>query len=122
MTEYVVGFLFNPEMDKVVLIEKNRPEWQKGFLNGVGGHIEEGEDPYFTMRREFVEETGLHIINWTAFCEITGKSWKCYFFFSTSENYLNVQDITDEHIRIIKVDNLFYEPSEGKIRGIFQKP
>lgn len=34
MIKYVVGFLFSPEMDKVVLIEKTHPDWQKGFFNG----------------------------------------------------------------------------------------
>jgi len=40
MTEYVLGFLMDNY--RVVLIEKQRPAWQKGLLNGVGGHINHG--------------------------------------------------------------------------------
>ena len=31
--------------------------------NGVGGHIERGEDPYTSAKREILEETGLEIEN-----------------------------------------------------------
>ena len=45
--KYVTGFLFNDELDRVVLIHKNRPKWQSGMYNGVGGKIEifETENP-----------------------------------------------------------------------------
>ena len=42
VTRYVLGFLFNPQHTSVVLVKKNRPDWQRGFYNGVGGHVEEG--------------------------------------------------------------------------------
>ena len=57
---YVVGFLLNYDRTQVVLIRKNRPAWQAGHLNGVGGKIEMGETPIEAMTREFEEETGLH--------------------------------------------------------------
>ena len=78
--KYVAGFLFNPTMDSVVLVKKNRPEWQKGFYNGVGGHIEQGENPFDAMTREFEEETGVLIPDWRNYCEIDGEDWVCYFF------------------------------------------
>lgn len=31
--------------------------------NGVGGHIERGEDPYTSAQREILEETGLEVYN-----------------------------------------------------------
>ena len=46
MTEYVCGFAFDNTKQYVTLIEKKRPNWQAGYLNGVGGHIEEGEVPF----------------------------------------------------------------------------
>ena len=38
-----VGFIFSHDLDKVLLISKKRPAWQKGRLNGVGGHLNEEE-------------------------------------------------------------------------------
>ena len=38
--KYVVGFMFNPTEDAVLLIRKTHPAWQKGKLNGVGGRID----------------------------------------------------------------------------------
>lgn len=55
---YVLGFMFNEDQTQVALILKNRPEWQAGLLNGIGGKIEEGEHPWDAMVREFKEETG----------------------------------------------------------------
>jgi 8-oxo-dGTP diphosphatase len=57
---WVVGFVFK-NRDEVTLVMKNRPEWQKGKLNGVGGKIEAGETSAQAMRREFKEEAGADI-------------------------------------------------------------
>ena len=55
----VVGFMFSVLKSSVVLIKKERPKWQEGKLNGVGGKVEKGESPFDAMKREFLEETGL---------------------------------------------------------------
>lgn len=55
---FVLGFCFDIGYHNVLLIEKNRPPWQAGKLNGIGGKIEEGESPSGAMVREFQEETG----------------------------------------------------------------
>lgn len=65
--EYVCGFLFEATLRGVVLIEKQKPAWQAGKLNGVGGKIEEGETPLAAMQREFEEETGAVVPDWTLF-------------------------------------------------------
>lgn len=57
--EYVVTFLFNPTLDKVWLVEKQKPEWQKGCLNGIGGKIEKDEAPHSAAHRELKEESGI---------------------------------------------------------------
>jgi 8-oxo-dGTP pyrophosphatase MutT (NUDIX family) len=43
----------------IVMIEKDRPDWQKGKLNLPGGKLEKNEDPYDCAYREFEEETGI---------------------------------------------------------------
>lgn len=61
---YTIGALFTPELDLVLLIEKTKPDWQKGRLNLPGGHIEQGETCLQCVRREFQEETGLDVEKW----------------------------------------------------------
>lgn len=69
---YVVGFLLNERRSEVALIRKNRPAWQAGRLNGVGGKVEPGEGLADAMAREFEEETGLSIPprSWDLICSI----------------------------------------------------
>ncbi|HEY71321.1 MAG TPA: NUDIX domain-containing protein [Anaerolineae bacterium] len=51
---------FLTRQDQVLLLRlsPDRGEWA-GLLNGVGGHVEPGEDPLQSARREIEEETGL---------------------------------------------------------------
>jgi 8-oxo-dGTP diphosphatase len=65
MQEYVVGFLLSG--GRVLLIKKQRPEWQRGLLNGIGGKPEPGESPWEAMRREAIEEAGVDV-EWEKFC------------------------------------------------------
>ena len=52
---YVLGFLFSPDCKRVALIIKNRPDWQAGFLNGIGGKI----DSRFQSSGIFTNYTGV---------------------------------------------------------------
>jgi hypothetical protein len=54
---YVVGFVFSKDLSRVLLVLKNRPAWQDGKFNGIGGKIEGDETAFEAMNREFVEET-----------------------------------------------------------------
>lgn len=53
---YCVGFLLERPSERVLLLRKNKPAWQYGLLNGVGGKIEDGELPIDAMHREWREE------------------------------------------------------------------
>jgi 8-oxo-dGTP diphosphatase len=91
-TKYVLGFYFNPQGSKVVLIEKLKPSWQKGKINGVGGKVEGDELPTIgrtmldtynkAMAREFKEETGIETKpqDWECFCTYRGKDWYMHIF------------------------------------------
>jgi len=61
MKNYTIGALLTADFKQVLLIEKQRPEWQKGKYNLPGGHIEENETGYHCISREFREETGVDI-------------------------------------------------------------
>lgn len=51
-------FLTRPNEILLIRLGPDRGEWS-GLLNGVGGHVEQGEDPLQSARREIAEETGL---------------------------------------------------------------
>ena len=106
MKRYVAGFLFNKEGDQVALIEKLRPEWQKFKLNGIGGHIEEGETPDEAMSREFREETGVELESWVEYCVLSGPDYEVHFFQSYDDALYNVDTKTDEQVRIYDVDHI----------------
>lgn len=110
MKHYVLGFLFDRVGQSVLLIQKTKPEWQKGRWNGIGGKVESDELPIHAMRREFQEETGLSITNWTHFCTFMG-SEKCdpqaakedsefavHCFKCFSETLGSAKSTTDEHV------------------------
>ena len=108
-TLYVLGFLFDKEVSNVVLIEKNRPDWQKGKLNGIGGRVEELETSYDAMIREFREETGLDITDWKHFTTIGEEHYEisCYVSFSDSIN--KVVTMTDEIVFVHSIEKIWTE-------------
>ncbi len=84
---YVVGFRFSPDLRRVVLIRKNRPDWQKGLLNGVGGRIEADETPERAMAREFAEEAGEATAprDWTLFATLSSPDAQLHFLSSLGD-------------------------------------
>lgn len=113
MKFFVVGFLFNEQCDCVVLIEKRKPLWQLGRLNGVGGKIEAltpsiRETPEKAMEREFREETGVvcRSKSWECFCTLTDSHAKevTVHFLRAFDTLASVDATTTEQERIIKVD------------------
>lgn len=59
--KYTLGFIFDQTLEKVLLIHKQKPEWQRGKINGVGGKYEQGETAPSCIRRETRGETRLDI-------------------------------------------------------------
>lgn len=58
---YVLVFPFTLDLRSIWLIEKQKPNWQKGLLNGIGGKVETGESAIIAAQRELEEETGLSV-------------------------------------------------------------
>jgi 8-oxo-dGTP diphosphatase len=103
--EYVVGFLFNEDKSRVLLIRKNRPEWMAGQLNGVGGKIELGESPLSAMEREFWEEAGLVGLRWNEIGVLVSPRSRIFVFEATGEpDQATTQ--TDEPLVVFDVVNL----------------
>lgn len=65
--DYTLGFLFYECY--CVLIKKNRPDWQQGQLNGIGGKVKKDELVIDAMVREFNEEAGIPL------CRLQGVQW-----------------------------------------------
>lgn len=77
---YVLGFRFDYAKLRVALIRKNKPAWQAGLLNGIGGKHEDGESYHAAMVREFKEEAGVDEIQWSHFHTMRGKDWMVVCF------------------------------------------
>lgn len=92
--EYVCGFLFFNDVSltsfeasimpaserKVLLILKDRPTWQAGLYNGIGGKVEKDEVRFDAMVRECYEECGLAIKDWDYFCLMRGDGYIVHFY------------------------------------------
>lgn len=109
-TRMVCGFLFNSTCSTVALIKKNRPLWQAGKLNGIGGHVERSESDLIAMQREFYEETGYAHAHWREFCEFTVSTERrivTFFADATSDEFLaSLGSRTDEQVVIYDVNDL----------------
>lgn len=79
---YVLGLLFRDNCTSLILIRKDKPRWQSGLLNGIGGKIESNETELQAMIREFKEETGVDTAKsgWSQFCEMSGDGFIVYCF------------------------------------------
>jgi 8-oxo-dGTP diphosphatase len=103
--KYVVGFCFDAETENVALIKKNRPEWQAGRLNGVGGKIEQDETPFHAMVREFKEETGVLITEWEQYAVWQGANTELYYFRARTDEVYNVKTMESEEVMLYPVQN-----------------
>jgi 8-oxo-dGTP diphosphatase len=108
--KYVVGFAFGSgprgDLNDVALIQKLRPAWQHGYLNGPGGHIERGETALEAVVREFHEEAGLYLREWDHFATLQSgpdarEDWTCHFFRHFNVDLTLVKTMTDEEIVVV---------------------
>jgi 8-oxo-dGTP diphosphatase len=116
MTEYVLGFAFTEDysgFNRVMLIQKTKPEWQAGKLNGIGGKIEIGETPHRAMAREFFEEAGLASLPtaWLRFAITEFDNCKVHCFVTHWEwkIFKRAYSKTEEKIRSFQIDERFFE-------------
>jgi 8-oxo-dGTP diphosphatase len=105
MKKYCLGFAFDAARKRVVLIRKKRPSWQAGQLNGVGGHVEEGETFWQCMVREYREETGVDTFesDWTRFGRLHSGDFEMEVFANYVTNIEQVKTMTDEPVGIYSV-------------------
>lgn len=109
MKHYVLSFIFTPDQKKVLLIHKNRPNWQVGKINGIGGKVEAREKPLAAIVREVKEETNLDIPSeaWKSVGKLKNNLWTIHLYTTifTHEPQLALA-MTDEQIEWYECDNL----------------
>ncbi len=105
---YVAGFMFSENGADVLLIEKQSPAWQRGFLNAVGGKVEPGEEPLEAMTREFREETGVNTESsaWCHFVTIQTGTARVDFFFTHSSLLYEARTVETEKVICCRVAKL----------------
>lgn len=103
---YVAGFMFSRDRAEVALIRKNKPAWQKGLLNGIGGKIEDGESARQAMIREFWEETGSKSQeSFRHFALIHGPTFSVDFFYTVGD--LNeLRTMEEEQIERVRLADI----------------
>jgi 8-oxo-dGTP diphosphatase len=99
MNHYVLGFAFDHDEQQVLLINKQRPDWQKGRVNGIGGKIKIDETALEAMTREFHEEVGIYTSQdkWRLFCQLTGDDYTVYCY-ATEMPFITLLPMTDEKV------------------------
>lgn len=100
MLRAVCGFYFSSDLSRVVLVKKERPEWQRGLYNGVGGKVEDGEFARDAMAREFEEETGVRVETWEPFCRHGHEAslFEVTYFRAFGDRVYECRTTTDEEV------------------------
>ncbi len=109
MTKYVLGFIFDATAEQVLLIEKQRPAWQAGKLNGIGGKIEGKEKPVAAMIREAFEECHLfsRVGDWLPVATLRHPEWHIEVFTTAhTQNPHMLQTKTDEFVTWVDIKKL----------------
>lgn len=97
--DYVCGFLrltgvATDHRDRILLLRKLKPAWQKSLLNGVGGKVEPHEKPSTAMAREWYEESGSGlIVPWKHFAHLK-------FVGGASVHFFKAQSSEPEHFEL----------------------
>lgn len=117
--KYVLGFAFDYKREHVVLIHKEKPEWQSGKLNGVGGKVEKEDSCiHDSMVREFFEETGVITRNddWTHYAtmsfdnDVMGGGAEIYVFRMRNNEIKACSTYEQEVVEIIPLSEVYSRP------------
>ena len=109
IVEYTLGFAFSKNFNSVLLIQKNRPEWQAGHLNGIGGKVEPfDKNEFHAQAREFHEEAGIETQpeDWNLFASMYSSDFIVDCFWTVLEDVNVFRSVTDEIVHKIWIDEL----------------
>jgi 8-oxo-dGTP diphosphatase len=109
IVEYTLGFAFDESFTSVLLIQKNRPEWQAGKLNGIGGKVEGyDENEFHAQAREFREEAGINTQpeDWKIFASMYSSDFIVDCFWTTLKDINAFRSVTDEIVNSVSIRRL----------------
>lgn len=114
MISYVNGFMIQPEKERVLFIRKNRPAFQAGKWNGIGGKIEGNETIHQAMVREFEEEAGVETTerSWEHTITLQGRDFVVHFLRSFVIDFPLYRSVTDEIVNDWPISSVFVEYPE----------
>jgi 8-oxo-dGTP diphosphatase len=101
---WCLGFALSPDRRSVLLLRKDRPAWQAGRWNGIGGKLEPGEDALAAMVREGVEEVG-QAFAWRPIARLRGSWGEVHVF--AAEGELRPRRRESEEPAVFPVEALF---------------
>ena len=120
---YCVGILYNKTLTELLLLFRLKEPY-KGRLNGIGGHVEEGETPGKAMRRECIEETGIDaILNMQHVCTFSysnGVILNAYALQVDLDNFNEYWDkaVEEGTLEVFKTDSdLLYDVRQNAFAG-----
>lgn len=124
MQLYVCGFIINRHNNTVLLIQKNRPAFQAGKWNGIGGKVEPNESPFVAMVRECREESGVDTLTnqWTWTIRLRGSDFQIDYFRLFADEHWgwmpNYASLTDEPVAECNIDKLMSIPTLDNLKWI----
>jgi 8-oxo-dGTP diphosphatase len=106
--DYCNGFMICPTTHEMLCVRKNRPAFQAGKWNGIGGKLEENELPIEAMVREFREETTIVTTEaqWERTILLSGPDFSVHFFRTFVDAFPAFESPTDEMIWQMPIDTL----------------
>lgn len=106
MQQYVAGLLFDSGGENIALILKNRPDWQSGKFNVIGGKWEKTDANYHdAMKREALEEAGVDV-DWEHRFTLTSSSYCVHFFSAHTDLAYQAKTMESEPIVLMPVKQL----------------
>lgn len=119
LTQYAMGFVVSPDGSQVALLRKERPAHLVGLWMGPAGHVEDGETPLQAIRREFLEEAGVDVPDWTFVKVLEKPERPCdlHLFFARHD-LSGVRTMTDEEVRVFEIDAIHDLPAANALTEI----